>query len=191
MFCVRQRNDVGWSAFSLRSPIVTTSVVLPTDTPTAILANTHDAVVQWTQSDSQTFLEFKMQIGALPPIFGRPRRRARAGDEEDEEDEEDAEQRRLAYADLLWRPAHARELLGEHAIGTVGAGRAALAAGAKSERDAATGLRSDGTGRRVTQALVTQLSPGSVWAARVKVRTVAGWSCWSSPSEPFRTASAP
>jgi len=226
---VRQRNDMGWSAFSARSTIVTTSTVrhpylgpyrgpyllgpvmrltahhtapplipplyapapqvLPPETPSAILVNTNDAIVQWAQSANQTFIDFKIQIGALPPIFAtRLHRAARRGGDDDDDKEDDAdEERRMAYAELLWRPAHARVLMGEEAIGI----SKATAAGGKSERDPATGLRGDGSGRVITQALVTQLSQGSLWAVRVKVRTVAGWSSWSAPSDPFRTSSAP
>ena len=42
----------------------------------------------------------------------------------------------------------------------------------------------------ITQVFLTQLSPGSLYVVRVKVKTVGGWSMYSMPSLPFRTPSA-
>ena len=63
MFCVRQRNEIGWSAFSQPSPIVTTTSTLPPTRPIAIVANAFDAVIQWVQDITQTFLEYHVQTG--------------------------------------------------------------------------------------------------------------------------------
>ena len=68
VFCIRQRNEIGWSAFSLPSPIVTTTSTLPPTRPVILVANAYDAVVQWIQDITQTFLEYQVQTGN-PPCF--------------------------------------------------------------------------------------------------------------------------
>lgn len=42
----------------------------------------------------------------------------------------------------------------------------------------------------ITQVFLSQLSPGTLYVVRVKVKTVGGWSSYSKPSLPFRTPSA-
>ena len=42
----------------------------------------------------------------------------------------------------------------------------------------------------ITQVFLSQLSPGTLYVVRVKVKTVGGWSKYSMPSLPFRTPSA-
>ena len=42
----------------------------------------------------------------------------------------------------------------------------------------------------ITQVFLSQLSPGTLYVVRVKVKTVGGWSSYSMPSVPFRTPSA-
>ena len=59
---------MGWSAFSKPSPIVTTTSTLPPTRPIVIVANAIDAVIQWEQDVTQTFLEYQVQTGANPPF---------------------------------------------------------------------------------------------------------------------------
>ena len=69
VFCIRQRNEIGWSAFSLPSPIVTTTSTLPPTRPVILVANAYDAVVQWIQDITQTFLEYQIQTGDPPSLL--------------------------------------------------------------------------------------------------------------------------
>ena len=186
VFCVRQRNDVGWSAFSPPSCIITTSSVLPPARPEVVLTNSVDAVLQWVQAADQTFLEYKLQLATLPPIHGV----GEAGAMEMEE--------------VTWKPSSSRQLVGEQVIASGGTAVSATApatanstavtptcdASASTTAHAHSATRV-GLTASLTQVLVLQLSPGSVYLARVRVRSVAGWSEWSAPTHPFRTSPAP
>ena len=183
VFCVRQRNDVGWSAFSEPSPIVTTTTTLPPTRPVALLTNAYDAVIQWEQDVKMTFVDFKVQVGTLPPNFGASGDGGRPAVSQ------------LALAEVTWKAAMARRLAGEQLIGGGGDMKGNgdgvdAGAGDRPGSPGDGGIR-DGLATNVTQVFLQQLSPGSVYVARVKVQSIAGWSVYSDASDPFRTPSAP
>ena len=173
---MRQRNDVGWSAFSQPSPILTTTTTLPPSQPAAILVNAFDAVIQWVQDVKMTFVDFQIQVGTLPPNFGASGDGGRPAVSQ------------LMLAEVTWKAAMARRLAGEQLIGT---GADGGAVGQRPASPGADGGIRDGLASNVTQVLLQQLSPGSVYVARVKVQSIAGWSVYSDASDPFRTPSAP
>jgi hypothetical protein len=301
VFCVRQRNDIGWSAFSPSSPIVTTTTTLPPTRPVPLLVNPFDAVVQWEQDVTQTFVDFKVQVGCLPPSFGLSEGGGQGGGQGQGQGQR-LEASLLLLSEVTWKPAMARRLAGEQLItgqmlagftsshadrgggsgaggdtggnedsalddggiggsdsgsvkgakgspskrppktappnprtsftafaGITGAIGGAISTAVTSAVTTAVGVLShpsgadgshkagdkDSTSKRssgeedkalggsqgqhmqvglaenVTQVLLQQLAPGSLYVARVKVRSIAGWSGWSEASEPFRTPSAP
>jgi hypothetical protein len=173
IFRIRQRNGVGWSEWSLASEPALTLAAPPPCAPTTFHLGSYHAVLEWADTADEftyTILDFELQVALLPAG------KRINGDSTDHDDSNWDIQ-------LEWSvPETRREDVQKD--GSTGAEEAG-AGGEKGDGD----IPSDNFNCR--RVFVDKLSPMSIYVARVKVRTVTGWSAWSGIGKPFKTLSPP
>ena len=196
VFCVRQRNDIGWSAFSKPSSVITTTMIAPPSQPIVILTNPYDAVIQWYETNITCSLEYIAQVGALPPTYGLHNNENNENDDTIQPRNDDDEQ--FVMLDVIWKESITRKLNDEEQIMEIINTPILDNFGNKLDNHVKKVYpgrnfenRKDDNNLLFSQILIQQLSPGSFYTIRVKVRSITGWSVWSLPSKCFRTPSAP
>eukprot|EP01041_Mallomonas_annulata_P007584 gene7584-15544_t len=171
VFRVRQRNSIGWSAYSAPSAVVKILLVAPPSAPRVISVCAYYAVIEWeSQNDSFGFSTLEHEVNTAVVIVGQGQGQ---GVEEDgdghghgDDNGDGGDGVVLDAAMFSWSSAITR----------------------RAEEDSHGNYADQFNCKRV---LVDKLSPWTVYVTRVRVRTVAGWSVWSDASEAFRTLSPP
>lgn len=171
IFRIRQRNNIGWSAWSLASDMAITLASAPPCAPVAVEVSSFHAVLKWADMESEfnyTILDYELQVALLP-----------AGKlvDQNSKDHDDSNW----DVPLEWFIPEARR----HDL------KNNLSAGSSSVRDISTDSKYNVDNFECRSVFVDKLSPMSIYVARVKIRTVTGWSAWSGIGEPFRTLSPP
>lgn len=180
IFRIRQRNSIGWSTWSLASDTVKTLASAPPCAPVATHVGSYHVVLEWTDMDDQfnyTILDFELQVALLPP--GK-RNNTNSTDHDDSSWD----------VQLEWSVPEARR----HDSAEVGAHQTMIksvksSAAASAQESKQEDIYADHFNCRCV--FIDKLSPMSMYVARVKVRTVTGWSAWSGIGKPFRTLSPP
>lgn len=189
-FRVRHRNAVGWSDYSMPSAVITTSPTIPPQQPVVIVAGNTYFIVHWDDNlhKSTQFLlsrlDYQVQIASITGI--------------------DATTNTIHYlTDIGWRKATSRELVNSQYFDYNEYLRER-----EDHQFSYLDVPDDGNGRDQDRAsvgqsvqsffknwqqglpiLIDNLIPSTAYVMRVRIRTIAGWSPWSSPSEAYRTLS--
>jgi hypothetical protein len=184
-FRVRQRNAKGWSPYSRACEPITTKLTVPPDPPAAVKTHAFDALIRWRENGVERFgfqysLDQDLQIASL--TLGQVREYQQCASMSDREV--------MAFmSTIAWKRAVTRRIEG-NVTGS--------SAEEEDEDASITGAahspnqEPDGPTKAVyATVLVDRLSPGTAYVARVRVRTVAGWSSFSGISKVFRTTGAP
>lgn len=178
VFRVRQRNEIAWSPFSQVSPLITTYPSIPPGRPTVVSTGSYHSVIKWKESADDRLnlsnLDFAIEISSLPYLNSNEL----GADVNDDMQMTEKEWDDKVGAIATWHPAHCRKM-------------DTLA----DDIDSLTLSDFDGNGSTggmisgVSTALIDKLSTSTPYVARVKVRTVAGWSTYSAVSKVFTTLS--
>lgn len=187
VFRVRQRNDLGWSDYSSASSLITTFPSVPPGRPFCISFFPFHVILRWEESADMrlalTNLEYDVQIGKLPLIHindflgGRDAEDANIGGRDGDERRE---WESSINSIVSWEKADTR--IWDNNDIDIDKMVALIPLYGSSPLPPANGT---------VTVLVDRLSPGTPYVARVRVRTVAGWSTWSQIGDIFSTLSAP
>lgn len=191
VFRVRQQNSLGWSEWSKASQLINTFPTLPPGRPRYVRLNYTHVILRWTESVdtrlSLSNLEYSVQVGKLPLVYQNNfSKRGIGGGLSDVNSGGDGEGRREWEATINsmveWETAATRRW-DETANQGVDVDKVvALVSHYGTPMEAEAGC---------VTVLVDRLSSGTVYVAKVRARTVAGWSAWSEISDCFCTLSAP
>lgn len=177
IFRIRQRNGVGWSGWSLASEMAITLAAAPPRAPMVTHAGSFNAVVEWADTNEEfnyTILDYELQVALLPPG-----KQVHSGNTDHDDTTWDVQ--------LEWTvPETRRHDNSKHPMQS---GPTSAVAGSVDGNSSSGAVFTDNFDCR--SVFVDKLSPMSVYVARVKVRTVTGWSAWSGIGKPFRTLSPP
>lgn len=208
VFRVRQRNGVGWGAFSCASGLIRTLIIAPPSAPISTKVSSNYAILQWHMPDEGlvfSILDFQIHIAILPigyitdaSAISTSTTRAVV---QSQSSEEGGEASIISHTNTVnmsttiqqkldWWLADSRycnqdsmkNLNTLNAIQFIDSG----------ENNTLGEWLSDANGYISTKSvIVDKLSPMTTYITRVRVRTVAGWSVWSENSDSFRTLSPP
>jgi len=168
IFRVRQRNSIGWSGCSEPSDVIETLITAPPSAPVCVRVTLYYVSLQWSYTDRDfqfSTLENDVQIARIPVTSLT----------------EDVG--KLIH--LVWVKASIRRDKHFYAA-AVSSGEAA-----EDEREESHRSVPENDHYNCNHVLVEGLSPMTSYVARVRVRTVAGWTTWSNCSDIFRTLSPP